>query len=55
MTIIFNFNMKMMSVCADYLSGVDHCTLDQGASLLTSNHLSSAMGSHTGVKGITCC
>ena len=39
----------------NYFSGVDHGTLDQGASLLTSNRLSSAMDSQSRVKGITCC
>ena len=39
----------------NYFSGVDHGTLDQGASLLTSNRLSSAMDSPSRIKGITCC
>ena len=39
----------------NYFSGVDHGTLDQGASLLKSNRLSSAMDSQSKVKGITCC
>ena len=39
----------------NYFSGVDHGTLDQGASLLTSNRLSSAMDSQSRIKGITCC
>ena len=39
----------------NYFSGVDHVTLDQGASLLTSNHLSFAMDSQSRIKGITCC
>ena len=39
----------------NYFSGVDHGTLDQGASLLTSNPLSSAMDSQSRIKGITCC
>ena len=39
----------------NYFSGVDHGTsLDQGASLLTSNRLSSAMDSQSRIKGITC-
>ena len=42
-------------MCVNYLSGVDHGTSDQGSSLLTSNRLSSALGSHTGITGITCC
>ena len=44
-------------MCVNYLSGVDHGTSDQSASLLRSNNycLSSAMGSNTGFKGITCC
>ena len=39
----------------NYFSGVDHGTLDQGACLLTSNCLSSAMDSQSRIKGITCC
>ena len=39
----------------NYFSGVDHGTLDQGASLLKSNRLSSAMDSQSKVKSITCC
>ena len=39
----------------NYFSGVDHGTLDQGASLLTSNPFSSAMDSQSRIKGITCC
>ena len=39
----------------NYFSGVDHGTFDQGASLLTSNRLSSAMDSQSKVKGRTCC
>ena len=40
----------------NYFSGVDHDTLDQSASLLTSDYcLSSAMDSQSKVKGITCC
>ena len=39
----------------NYLSGVDHGTLDQGASLLASNRLSSAMDSQSRIKGIACC
>ena len=39
----------------NFFSGVDHGTLDQGASLLTRNRLSSAMDSQSKVKGITCC
>ena len=39
----------------NYFSGVDHGTLDQGASLLTSNRLSSAMDSQSRIKSITCC
>ena len=39
----------------NYFSGVDHGTLDQGASLLTSNRLSSVMDSQSRIKGITCC
>ena len=39
----------------NYFSGVDHGTLDQGASLLTSNRLSPAMDSQSRIKGITCC
>ena len=36
----------------NYFSGVDHGTsLDQGASLLTSNCLSSAMDSQSRIKG----
>ena len=42
-------------VCVNYFSGVDHGTLDQGASLLTSNRLSSVMDSQSRIKGITCC
>ena len=42
-------------VCVNYFSGVDHGTLDQGASLLRSNRLSSAMDSQSRNKGITCC
>ena len=38
-------------MCVHYFSGVDHGTSDQGASLLTSNHLASAMGSQTRRKG----
>jgi len=34
----------------NYFSGVDHGTLDQGASLLTSNHLSFAMDSQSRIK-----
>ena len=45
--------MKMM-MCANYLSGADHGTLEQGASLMTSNRLSSAMASQSRIKGITC-
>ena len=41
-------------VCVNYLSGVDHGTTDQGASLLTSNPLTSAVGLHTRNRGITC-
>ena len=36
----------------NYFSGVDHGTLDQGASLLTSNPLSSAMDSQSRIKGV---
>ena len=36
-------------------TGVDHGTLDEGASLLTSNCLSSAMDSQSRIKGMTCC
>ena len=40
-------------VCVNYFSGVDHGTsLDQGASLLTSNRLSSAMDSQSRIEGI---
>ena len=39
----------------NYFSAVDHGTLNQGASLLKSNRLSSAMASQSKVKGITCC
>ena len=39
----------------NYFSVVDHGTLDQGASLLTSNRLSSAVDSQSRIKGITCC
>ena len=39
----------------NYFAGVDHGTLDQGASLLTSNRLSFAMDSQSRIKGITCC
>ena len=39
-------------MCFNYFSGLDHGTLDQGASLLTSNRLSSAMDSLSRVKGI---
>ena len=39
----------------NYFSGVDHGTSDRGASLLTSNRLSSAMDSQSRIKGITCC
>ena len=39
----------------NYFSGVDHATLDQGASLLTSNRLSFALDSQSRIKGITCC
>ena len=42
-------------VCVNYFSGVDHGTLDQGASSLKSNRLSSAMDSQSRIKGITCC
>ena len=42
-------------VCVNYFSGVDHGTLDQGASLLTTNRLSSVMDSQSRIKGITCC
>ena len=42
-------------MCVNYLSGVDHSTSDEGALLLTSNRLPSAVGSHTGIRGITCC
>ena len=45
----------MRCVCVNNLSGIAHGTLDQGASLLTSNHLSSAMGSQSRIKGATCC
>ena len=34
----------------NYFSGVDYGTLDQGASLLTSNRFSSAMDSQSKVK-----
>ena len=37
----------------NYISGVDHGTLDQGASMLTSNRSSSAMDSQCRIKGIT--
>ena len=36
----------------NYFSGVDHGTLDQGASSLTSNPLSSAMDSQSRIKGV---
>ena len=36
----------------NYFSGVDHGTSDQGASLLTSNPLSSAMDSQSRIKGV---
>ena len=39
----------------NYFSGVDHGTLDQGASLLTSICLSSVLDSQFRIKGITCC
>ena len=39
----------------NYFSGVDHGTLDQGASLSTSNRLSSAMDSQSRIQGIACC
>ena len=42
-------------MCVNYFSGVDHGTLDQGASLLTSNRLSSAIDSQSRIKGTTCC
>jgi len=39
----------------NYFSGVDHHgTSDQGALLLTSNRLSSAMDSQSRIKVITC-
>ena len=38
-------------MCVNYFSGVDHGTLDQGASLLTSNRLSSAVDSKSRIKG----
>ena len=37
----------------NYFSGVDHVSLDQGASLLTSNRLSFTMDSQSRIKGIT--
>ena len=46
---------RWWEVCVNYFSGVDHGTLDQGASLLTSNCLSSAMDSQSRIKGITFC
>ena len=45
----------MRGVCVNYFSGLDHGTLDQGASLSTSNRLSSAMDSQSRIKGTTCC
>ena len=42
-------------MCVNYFSGVDHGTLDQGASSLKSNRLSSAMDSQSRIKGLTCC
>ena len=39
----------------NYFSRVDHGTLDQGASSLKSNCLSSAIDSKSRIKGITCC
>ena len=39
----------------NYFSGVDHGTLDQGASSLKSNRLSPAIDSKSRIKGITCC
>ena len=39
----------------NYFSRVDHGTLDQGASSLKSNRLSSAINSKSRIKGITCC
>ena len=42
-------------MCVNYFSGVDRGTLDQGASLLTSNRLSSVMDSQSRNKGIPCC
>ena len=39
----------------NYFSGVDRGTLEQGASLLTSNCLSSAVDSQSRIKAITCC
>ena len=38
-------------MCINSLPGVDHGTSDQGASLLTSKRLASAMGSQSRRKG----
>ena len=43
---------RWWEVCVNYFSGVDHGILDQGASLLTSNPLSSAMDSQSRIKGV---
>lgn len=37
-------------MCVNFLSGVNHGTLNEGAPLLTSNPLVSALGSHTGLR-----
>lgn len=42
-------------MCVNSLSGVDHGTLNEGVSSLTSNPLASALGSHTGLRGISFC
>ena len=43
---------RWWEVCVNYFSGVDHGILDQGASLLTSSPLSSAMDSQSRIKGV---
>ncbi|XP_074627714.1 uncharacterized protein LOC141885749 isoform X1 [Acropora palmata] len=41
---------KLVEKMCEMIKGVDHVTLDQGASLLTSNHLSFAMDSQSRIK-----
>ncbi|XP_015749790.1 PREDICTED: D-inositol 3-phosphate glycosyltransferase-like [Acropora digitifera] len=43
---------KLVEKMSEMIKGVDHGTLDQGASLLTSNRLSSAMDSQSKVKDL---